>query len=82
MVEVLPQETAEVGVEQGVGTSFERTSVFWLTNFSHAVNHFQHQMVAVLYVVIMPDLGFGYQELGILTAVMILMGGVTRNWEF
>ena len=80
MAEVLPQETAEVGVEQGVGTSFERTAVFWLTNFSHAVNHFQHQMVAVLYVVIMPDLGFGYQELGILTAVMILMGGVTQGF--
>lgn len=67
------------GVIEEVGTHFERTSVFWLTNFSHAVNHFQNQMVAVLYVVIMPDLGFGYQELGILTAVMILMGGVTQG---
>lgn len=68
------------GVIEEVGTSFERTSVFWLTNFSHAVNHFQNQMVAVLYVVIMPELGFGYQELGILTAVMILMGGVTQGF--
>ena len=63
-----------------VGTAFERTAVFWLTNFSHAVNHFQYQMVAVLYVVIMPELGFGYQDLGILTAVMILMGGVTQGF--
>jgi len=63
-----------------VGTAFERTSVFWLTNFSHAVNHFQYQMVAVLYVVIMPELDFGYQDLGILTAVMILMGGVTQGF--
>ena len=63
-----------------VGTAFERTSVFWLTNFSHAVNHFQNQMVAVLYVVIMPELDFGYQDLGILTAVMILMGGVTQGF--
>lgn len=68
------------GVVEEAGTSFERTSVFWLTNFSHAVNHFQNQMVAVLYVVIMPELGFGYQELGILTAVMILMGGVTQGF--
>ncbi len=68
------------GVIEEVGTSFERTSVFWLTNFSHAVNHFQNQMVAVLYVVIMPELGFGYQQLGILTAVMILMGGVTQGF--
>jgi len=63
-----------------VGTAFERTAVFWLTNFSHAVNHFQYQMVAVLYVVIMPELGFGYQDLGTLTAVMILMGGVTQGF--
>ncbi|HEU0021349.1 MAG TPA: MFS transporter [Dehalococcoidia bacterium] len=80
MAEIVPQESAEVGVDQGIGTSFERTSVFWLTNFSHAVNHFQNQMVALLYVVIMPELGFGYQELGILTAVMILMGGVTQGF--
>ena len=37
-------------------------------------------MVAVLYVVIMPELDFGYQDLGILTAVMILMGGVTQGF--
>lgn len=80
MAEIVPQELAGVGVDQEIGTSLERTSVFWLTNFSHAVNHFQNQMVAVLYVVIMPELGFGYQELGILTAVMILMGGVTQGF--
>jgi MFS family permease len=74
------QSVQPEGVIEEVGTSFERTSVFWLTNFSHAVNHFQNQMVAVLYVVIMPELGFGYQELGILTAVMILMGGVTQGF--
>jgi MFS family permease len=80
MAKIVTQELPEVGIDQEIGTSLERTSVFWLTNFSHAVNHFQNQMVAVLYVVIMPELGFGYQELGILTAVMILMGGVTQGF--
>ena len=69
----------EHAIEQRIGSSIERTSVLWLTNFSHAVNHFQNQMVAVLYVVIMPELGFGYAELGILTAVMSIMGGVTQG---
>jgi MFS family permease len=69
----------EDAIEQRIGSSIERTSVLWLTNFSHAVNHFQNQMVAVLYVVIMPELGFGYAELGILTAVMSIMGGVTQG---
>lgn len=67
-------------VDPGVGTALERNSIFWLTNFSHAVNHFQNQMVGVLYIVIMPDLGFDYQDLGTLTAVMILLGGVTQGF--
>jgi hypothetical protein len=65
-------------VAEEVGSSIERTSVLWLTNFSHAVNHFQNQMVAVLYVVIMPELGFGYAELGVLTAVMSILGGASQ----
>ena len=69
----------EDAIESSIGSSIERTSVLWLTNFSHAVNHFQNQMVAVLYVIIMPELGFGYAELGILTAVMSIMGGVTQG---
>ena len=44
-------------LEEHVGSALERNSVFWLTNISHAVNNFQNQMVAGLYVVIMPELG-------------------------
>ncbi len=47
----------------------EARLAFWVTNVSHAVNHFQNQMVAVLYPVIMAELGFGYAELGVLNAV-------------
>ena len=65
--------------EEHVGSAVERNAVLWLTNISHAVNHFQNQMVAVLYVVIMPELGFGYAELGVVTAVMSLMGGMTQG---
>ena len=66
-------------LEEHIGSALERNSVLWLTNISHAVNHFQNQMVAVLYVVIMPELGFSYTELGILTAIMSLVGGVTQG---
>ena len=44
--------------EEEIGSAVERQSVLWLTNISHGVNHFQNTMVAVLYAVIMPDLGF------------------------
>jgi MFS family permease len=53
---------------------FERSLVLWLTNVSHAVNHFQNQMVAALYPVIMAELGFGYLQLGTLTAIRTIFG--------
>ena len=80
MADTTDTTTIEGGVELGVGSAIERNAVFWLTNFSHAVNHFQNQMVGVLYVVIMPELGFDYQDLGTLTAVMILLGGFTQGF--
>jgi len=42
----------------------ERALVLWLTNVSHAVNHFQNQMISALYPVIMAELGMGYFQLG------------------
>ena len=47
----------------------ERHLVLWLTNASHAMNHFQLQMVAGLYPLIMADLGFGFLQLGQISAV-------------
>lgn len=43
--------------------------VLWLTCGSHAIDHFQQQILAVLYPVMMTELGFGYAQLGVLTAV-------------
>jgi MFS transporter, FSR family, fosmidomycin resistance protein len=56
----------------------ERTLVLWLTNVSHAANHFQNQMVSTLYPVIMADLGFGYFELGIITAIRVVFGNASQ----
>ena len=65
--------------QEEVGSSVERNSVLWLTNASHAVNHFQNSMLAVLYVVIMPELGFGYAELGVLIAIRSVLTGATQG---
>ncbi|MDE3102495.1 MAG: MFS transporter, partial [Chloroflexota bacterium] len=51
----------------------ERTLALWVTNLSHASNHFQNQMISVLYPVIMAELGFGYAQLGVLTAIRTLL---------
>jgi MFS family permease len=56
----------------------ERALVLWLTNLSHAVNHFQNQTVTTLYPVIMAELGFGYLELGTLTAVRSVFGNASQ----
>jgi MFS family permease len=52
----------------------ERSLALWLTNVSHAVNHFQNNMVASLYPIIMAELGIGYFQLGTLTAIRNIFG--------
>jgi hypothetical protein len=56
----------------------ERALVLWLTNLSHAVNHFQNQTATTLYPVIMAELGFGYLELGTLTAIRTVFGNASQ----
>ena len=71
--------TSTLDTVEEVGSSVERNSVLWLTNFSHGVNHFQNEMLAVLYLAIMPELGFSYTQLGALTAIRSLFGGVAQG---
>ena len=56
----------------------ERTLVLWLTNASHAANHFQNQMVSTLYPVIMAELGLDYFQLGTLTAIRVVFGNASQ----
>jgi len=58
----------------------EASLVLWLTNVSHAGNHFQNQMLTVLYTPIMADLGFDYAQLGIMTAIRNLFGSATQGF--
>jgi MFS family permease len=57
----------------------ERSLVLWLTNTSHAVNHFQNNMVSALYPVIMAELGFGYFQLGAITAIRTIFGNASQG---
>ncbi|MBI2918036.1 MAG: MFS transporter [Chloroflexi bacterium] len=70
-----PLTAGALTIEEGpLATPGERTAVLWLTNFSHAMNHFQNHMLPVLYPAIMAELGFGYAQLGVLTAIRDLLG--------
>jgi MFS transporter, FSR family, fosmidomycin resistance protein len=52
--------------------------VLWLTNVSHATNHFQNQMLATLYPVIMAELGLDYFQLGTITAIRVVFGNASQ----
>ena len=73
-------ESSSATTEEAVSSPVERNIILWLTNVSHGVNHFQNQMMVVLYPVIMPELGFGYAELGLLLAVQSMLSGATQGF--
>ena len=69
---------AEAAEQPGGAESRDRTLLLWLTNSAHATNHFQNAMLTVLYPIMMVDLGFGYAQVGVLTAVQGMFGNATQ----
>ncbi len=72
-------ETTLVTPLEEIGSRAERTFVFWLTNGSHAVNHFQNQMLVLLYAVIAADLGFGIVTVGVLVTIRGVLSSATQG---
>ena len=72
-------ETTLVTPLEEVGSRAERTFVFWLTNGSHAVNHFQNQMLVLLYAVIAADLGFGIVTVGVLVTIRGVLSSAAQG---
>src|SRR5579859_5355105 len=68
------QEKPEVTDEGATPPPGDANLILWLTNLSHAANHFQNQMISTLYPAIMAELGFGYFQLGTLTAIRVVVG--------
>jgi hypothetical protein len=50
-----------------------------LSNASHAVNHFQNQMMAMLYPSIMAELGLSYTAVGALAAVCSVLNSISQG---
>src|SRR5256885_915727 len=74
-----PLDRGAEAVDQSSGADGrDRTLLLWLTNSAHAVNHFQNAMLTVLYPTMMADLGFGYAQLGALSAVQGMFGNATQ----
>jgi MFS family permease len=57
----------------------EKRLMLHLSNVSHAVNHFQNQMLTMLYPYIMAELGMSYTQVGVLSAVRSVLNSVCQG---
>jgi len=57
----------------------EKQAMLHLSNASHAVNHFQNQMMTMLYPSIMAELGLSYTAVGALSAICSVLNSVCQG---
>src|SRR3989441_10816083 len=57
----------------------ERQAMLHLRNLSHAVNHFQNQMMTMLYPYIMADFGMTYTAVGVLSAICSVLTSICQG---
>src|SRR5712691_13418504 len=75
VLETSTQMTAE---EPEPGTQ-EKQLMLHLSNVSHGVNHFQNQMMAMLWPSIMAALGMSYTEVGFLSAIVSVLNKICQG---
>jgi len=57
----------------------EKQLMLHLSNVSHGVNHFQNQMMTMLYPSIMAALGMSYTEVGVLSAICSVLNSICQG---
>jgi MFS family permease len=57
----------------------EKQLMLHLSNVSHGVNHFQNQMMTMLYPSIMAALGMSYTEVGVLSAICAVLNSICQG---
>jgi MFS family permease len=75
VLDTSPQMTA---VELEPSTQ-EKQLMLHLSNVSHGVNHFQNQMMTMLWPSIMATLGLTYTEVGVLSAVVSVLNSICQG---
>jgi MFS family permease len=73
IIESTPK-TATTGTEAVEATEAQKKFALWLIGVCHTFNHLQYSINSVLFPVMMKDLGFGYLQLGVLSAASNLTG--------
>jgi MFS transporter, FSR family, fosmidomycin resistance protein len=57
----------------------EKTLMLHLSNVSHGVNHFQNQMMTMLYPYMMAELGMSYTQVGVLSAICSALNSICQG---
>lgn len=60
-------------------THGEKQAMLHLSNASHAVNHFQNQMMTMLWPSIMAELGLSYTAVGALSAITSMLNSISQG---
>jgi MFS family permease len=60
-------------------SKYEKNLMLHLSNVSHAVNHFQNQMMTMLWPFIMAELGMSYTQVGALSAISGALNSICQG---
>lgn len=66
-------------VEAQEPSTQEKQLMLHLSNVSHGVNHFQNQMMTMLYPSIMAELGLNYMQVGVLSAICSVLNSLCQG---
>src|SRR5215510_9631349 len=73
------ETSAPLTAEEQEPSTQEKQLMLHLSNVSHGVNHFQNQMMTMLWPSIMAELGLGYTEVGVLSAIVSVLNSICQG---
>jgi MFS family permease len=74
-----PEISPAMTVEAQEPSSQEKQLMLHLSNASHGVNHFQNQMMTMLWPYIMAELGMSYTQVGVLSAICSALNSLCQG---
>src|SRR5262250_3305462 len=71
--------TPQMTAEEYEPSTQEKQLMLHLSNVSHGVNHFQNQMMTMLYPSIMAELGMSYIQVGVMSAICSVLNSICQG---
>jgi len=73
------EPSTQTTAEEREPSTQEKQLMLHLSNVSHGVNHFQNQMMTMLYPAIMAELGMSYTQVGVLSAICSVLNSICQG---